>query len=179
MSFNDAQVKRDLVFADQLANDDYKLFDLPEELLAQILHDNFDQDEIIFEIKGGGETPAVICTKDKTYAITKVETTNAVLLVNGNNQSSNSKLTVEGLLSAHYEIAQTHPQVQQLQSLLPYYVGDGKKPKKSGTLATNDKTRTTQLVTMETLEAMVPASHDEILQALKDLNAVDIDCKFV
>ena len=54
-----------------------------------------------FVIKGDAKRPAVLCTDEKTYSMTKVETSNTVLLLN--------ERDLEGSVDCYYEVSPIIP----------------------------------------------------------------------
>jgi len=113
-------------------------------------------------IKGDAKRPATLCTNEKTYSITKVETSNTVVLMEG--------ASLEGAVECYYEITETIPRdLDQLYTLLSraYYPQEKKK--------TSEKEREQKFYSTEDLVQFVQASEREIRDSLRELEAFEVN----
>ncbi|KAG0586272.1 hypothetical protein KC19_2G077700 [Ceratodon purpureus] len=171
-----------VVYADGFGMDEFKLLEVDESILKELLHDGLT-------IKGVKTDEAVLCTSSTTYAIKYVSTSNTVLLIPpqqtarlpGNMDSSaDEKSCVEqvnaGVVATAaglIELVETAPRLDEMKTLL------NQRPftedlDEEQMLEEDDRGRA-GLYSMEDLVSRVQASYGQIKSALETMQAVEID----
>ncbi|KAJ3158272.1 Sister chromatid cohesion protein DCC1 [Geranomyces michiganensis] len=122
----------DVVFSENLdANaDSFFLLELPAEVaalygstpsLSPKAQATNDDSSPLLVIRGLPNDEAVLCTRDATYAIREVQTSNTTLLT----REHSSGYTVDACLSGYMELVPTRPRVDKLRELLEEAPYDG------------------------------------------------------
>lgn len=151
---------QNISFANDFSQQEYRVFEVPDELL-QIILEKGEFSDLSLQIKGGNEQAAILCTDSKTYALTRVETSNTLFLANDNE--------ISGAITCHFEAVAIIPNLrQQLQTLLPVI--------HDTSAVTASKL---QQVTLKALEKRIAASTQEIQQALTSMCALQIHSKYI
>lgn len=102
-------------------------------------------------IKSNGSDGAVLCTDTATFVMKRVETSNALLLIDRPRDAA----AVVASLDAYYECVRAQPSLQRLAQLLAEAGAEG--------------------VALSQLRRRVPASDAELAGALKQLRALTVD----
>ncbi|EFC37172.1 predicted protein [Naegleria gruberi] len=160
----------------------YRVFELPDDFdidgylesvggSSDIMQ---DEDEILkieqdldslptaFYIKGENNSPAFLCTDSNSFEITRVDTSNTVLILDP------SSGEIHGRVSCTYEITPSVVKLKEdIEKILPYYPKNGIS--ESETITGNVKFRSEnkkEALTLEELESCIKASRNEILNCL-------------
>ena len=88
-------------FAKDFSQQDFKVFELPDDLLDQI--ESGSLTELMFKSLPENQN-IVLCANDKTYTITQVETSNTILLRNKSHPSRDHE--IQGSVSCFYEVVE-------------------------------------------------------------------------
>ncbi|KAL0488748.1 hypothetical protein AKO1_015831, partial [Acrasis kona] len=150
-----------LEFSSDFSSEKYKIFEISDDILKNLM----ENPNATLVIKGDSNKPSVLCTDDVTFSITKVETSNEVILLDKNE--------LMGGLDCYYEVSQIIPgDLDSLFSILSksHYP----KPKKGP----SEKETKPQYYTTEELLKKVQASRSEILDALHRLDAFEVEGKW-
>ncbi|KAG2386038.1 hypothetical protein C9374_003187 [Naegleria lovaniensis] len=144
--------------------------DNDEELLK--MENNVEDLPIAFYIKGERTAPAILCTDTNSFDLTKVDTSNTVLVFDPNSGE------IHGRVSCTYEITPTIVRVrEEIEKVLPFYPKNGlSELSKSSANSGNVKFRSENqkhAMTLEELESCIRASRQEIFDCLvHECNAV-------
>jgi hypothetical protein len=112
-------------FSQELKENNYKLFLFPKEI-KELINEGKE-----LKFKSTKEGNIICCTEDSTYKITKVETTNSLLLKN--------ESKIEKVLYEHYELSKIEPEnLKEILNILPYCRSE--KEEKQLNLYSNDET---------------------------------------
>ncbi|KAF0978348.1 hypothetical protein FDP41_002863 [Naegleria fowleri] len=187
----------ELYFSDHFMEDEpmYRVFEFPEGFDIEnflngindpMTHDDANQmkdenDEqflkiensvedlpIAFYIKGERTAPAILCTDSNSFDITKVDTSNTVLVFDPNSGE------IHGRVSCMYEVTPTIVRVrEEVEKVLPFYPKNGlselSKSSSLNSISGNVKFRAEnqkQAMTLAELETCIRASRQEILDCL-------------
>ena len=177
-----AQVPVELFFSDTFMEDEpmYRVFELPDGFdLDGLLHglessamqdedellkieNDLDNMPIACYIKGENNNPAMLCTDRNTFEITKVDTSNTVLLM----ESKTGE--IHGRVSCTYEVTPTIVRLREsIEKVLPSYPKNGLSSSQS--LSGNVKFRNDnqkKAMTITELESCIRASRQEIMDCL-------------
>ncbi|KAJ3171919.1 Sister chromatid cohesion protein DCC1 [Geranomyces variabilis] len=126
-------------------------------------------------IRGLPNDEAVLCTRDATYAIREVQTSNTTLLT----RKQAEGYSVDACMSGYMELVPTRPRVDKLRELLEAALYDGpveEERERSKRLRSNEPQRKTY--THADLEALVQCSTAELANALTSLGAVCISSTY-
>lgn len=133
-----------LTFSEDLSDDNLKLFRFPDEIMRQIEQ---SAEPLRLVMKAGtAQDQILLCTDDRTYSVTKMETSNTILLMqdehgsfhgspqrigDGNGDDNRGgggggEVLVSGMVFCHYDVLPTIPRLSQLRELLKhsYYSGE-------------------------------------------------------
>lgn len=110
-----------LLFGVDFAQRDVRLIEVTEEILKQLA----DRQPLKIigptEVSvGGGASDAVLTSMEKTFSIKKVETSNAVYLVDPSNSDN---YTIQSASQDYYEIKCIPPRIEKIKELCPQYNG--------------------------------------------------------
>ncbi|CAM9664068.1 unnamed protein product [Ectocarpus sp. 6 AP-2014] len=186
-----------LKFSESFASDNQNLvlLQVPESLLNEI---GEDADKGLVKLIGGEDEDAVLVTGGQTFTLTKAETSNTLLLVppeaatantgvaggNGASESSGGctgkgdgggGAKGEGGFEAvaavgfQFELSKKTPSLEQIRVILEACLYRGKAEE-----AATDRGRL-EALTLAELQTRVQFSRRELLQGLKELDAVEID----
>eukprot|EP00996_Jenningsia_fusiforme_P000739 NODE_1669_length_1450_cov_24.451820_g1508_i0.p1 GENE.NODE_1669_length_1450_cov_24.451820_g1508_i0~~NODE_1669_length_1450_cov_24.451820_g1508_i0.p1 ORF type:complete len:410 (-),score=77.15 NODE_1669_length_1450_cov_24.451820_g1508_i0:95-1324(-) len=102
------------------ANTDLKVFQVTEELLAQLLACN---NSFVFKGEPGGDL--ALCSSEETYAIRSLQSSNTLLVVPELSPEDGSAV-IQGTFSQHYELTRSVPRPEVVRRLLSeqYYKSD-------------------------------------------------------
>jgi Sister chromatid cohesion protein Dcc1 len=153
--------KHRISFSPEFRGRDFRLFELPEELVSQI-----ESGEVV-KIVGSTEpkSDAVICSKKKTYSLKKAETSNSVFVVPS---SSSGEFTVTGTCQHYYELKPIAPRLEMVAEALRSAVYNGNDPEHEKRI---DRSL---LLSYEQLRATVQTSDTELENALFSLRVVEL-----
>lgn len=179
----DGEEKTRLRFVDQIQLDEYMLFELPDDVLDELLS---TKQPGAFQIRGHEGDKAVLVSPSKSFSVRKVESTNFMLLSPPKQQPSSeppvakkAKLEtdrrIEAIITCHYEISQINPDVTTLRKILlanPYKGDDDED--ELGREQSAEATREVLYNTKE-LRKLIQASDEELYKALAELSAIEID----
>ena len=164
-------------FADGFADSSYRLFELDEPVLQQVL-----KNDGAVSIKGARNDEAVLCTAEKTFLLRLAESSNALLLAptnrkrkcteaDGGDATEGDGVEVQASVSAHFEILPTAPRTGSLVGLL------SKRPY-LGTRDASTVNETDARLTLAGLDRAVQASNVELRAALRAARALPVDGKW-
>jgi hypothetical protein len=177
-----------LQFANDYSSKQYKLFELPDDLLKQI--EDGSLSEMVIKAPNHPNQNVILCTKEKTYAVTSVETSNTVLLRN-KSHPTNSDI-IQGSISCFYEITEknTDSCINQLEKTISqllskrsfYYSGNSTQDEINlrQDMMTDDESivksgqSPRRFFSLEDLESLLMASRSEIIEALRRMNAIQV-----
>ena len=192
-------------FAHGFANSSYRLFELDEPVLQELLKDDGS-----VSIKGSRNDEAVLCTADKTYTLRLAESSNVLLLAPerapkrklddemeaaavtdgdaGPENAAAELVEVQASVSAHFEIIRSAPRTGGLTALLsarPYFgASDAESAAESAAASepaateTSAAAATQRRLTLEELEVTVQASGAELRKALCEARALPINSRW-
>eukprot|EP00039_Didymoeca_costata_P019423 m.337485 g.337485 ORF g.337485 m.337485 type:complete len:370 (+) comp18146_c0_seq1:246-1355(+) len=148
-------------YSDDYSAADLRLLELPSEV-AEALESGLLKDGDLC-LKGGDSDTLVCCTPEKTYGVRVADTSNTLLVT----RSEGSDYIIEGTVGEHLELQICPPRVEKLKELLgkPY---DG--PQLESEIGQIDG-----LKSFEDLLAIVQASEKELKEALRKINAFELD----
>lgn len=151
-----------LMFTSSFGQRDLRLFEVPEEIAQKVIE---GQD---LKMIGDSNGDTVLCTKNKTYTMKKVETSNHLFLTG---PSATNSFTLTSRVSDYYEIKISPPRVEQIEFLLrpTQYDGDEAEAEKP----VNKK----DLFSRAELMQRVQASEEEFNAALQSAGVIEIDGK--
>ena len=110
-----------IFFGSDFADRDVRLIEISEELLKQL--DSRDSLKIIGPVEASssqGATDAVLTSKNKTFSIKKVETSNAVYLVD---PSKSETYRIQSASQDYYELKSIPPRIERIKELCAEYDG--------------------------------------------------------
>eukprot|EP00298_Acanthocystis_sp_HF-20_P026395 c4043_g1_i1.p1 GENE.c4043_g1_i1~~c4043_g1_i1.p1 ORF type:complete len:242 (+),score=76.53 c4043_g1_i1:49-726(+) len=156
--------KRGIWFARDFSDQEFKVFEVTEEILNEIKTDGNK-----IAIRGEDEDGAVFCTAKETFEIQLVETSNCCLLLNPDkNLSQEQPFIIEGKFHNIYELVPTKPRISKLANLL--HKNSYKGPEETQSLVTP--------LTYEHLLSVIQASQAQLDEALESLDVLSIDGNF-
>jgi sister chromatid cohesion protein DCC1 len=171
-------------FAENVQQNEYKVFEMPESLLNELL----TSAPGTVRIRGLPDSEAVLVSSNKTYTLRMAESTNTILLLppaislhsspskkqkTDDSTISSSDLPsinsserqVAGFITFHYELTEAVPRVHMLRELLSKHLYSG----------TEDEPAREQFYSFARLQGLVQASDGEIKAGLEALGAVNIN----
>ena len=101
----------------------YKLLELPPELCTLVESALESNEDCGLNIKGQSNEDAVLCTRDRTYALRTVVLSNSVLVVTappdgGDSEAGREVVVIRDQLNEILELAPTIPRLHTLDALL-------------------------------------------------------------
>jgi sister chromatid cohesion protein DCC1 len=122
--------------------DKYKVFEMSEELLAEVLSTSAEQKTPSVQIKGQEGQDAVLCSRNKTYSVRLVENSDTLLITGEAGEyvladtplddlppddpsKTHSQRTVTGQVSWIYCLEETKPQFRAFRQLPAYKGSEG------------------------------------------------------
>jgi sister chromatid cohesion protein DCC1 len=103
-----------LRFAPGYAGSSFKLFEVDEPTLQELLKDDGS-----VHIKGGDDDEALLCTRDRTFVMRSAESSNSMLLAPSRPPATGAgELSIQASTSAHFELLPSAPRVGQLRGVL-------------------------------------------------------------
>ncbi|ORX47534.1 hypothetical protein BCR36DRAFT_355504 [Piromyces finnis] len=169
-----------LIFSDDFKQDAFKIIELTKEL-ADELEENKENTKMVF--RGLPDDEAVFCTNNKTYQIKHVQTTNMMLLLypeqvkeqddsmDINNSTSNKYFfySIKDNISSYYELIKISPRIKKLHMILSdtKYHGPDEEDR-------FDRQKV-HFYTLDDILNEIQASEEEILEGLKEYNAININ----
>ncbi|KAG4108214.1 hypothetical protein H8356DRAFT_1022876 [Neocallimastix lanati (nom. inval.)] len=169
-----------LIFTNDFKQDSYKILEITKEL-ADELEKKEKETKLVF--RGLPDDEAVFCTNDKTFQIKKVQTTNMMLFIspelNQNPDSMENDTTdttsncyhynINDNISSYYELIKISPRIKKLYMILSdtKYQGPDEEDR-------FDKLKV-KFYTLNDILNEIQASEEEIIEGLKEYNAIDIN----
>ncbi|XP_029199227.2 sister chromatid cohesion protein DCC1-like [Acropora millepora] len=168
-----------LQFSHNPNNDEYKLLELPHRILDTLKVGNS------VTIRGDHQDEAVLCTDKETYDLKIADTSNSLLLVpdcvlpkDEAFKSEVSPLVFREVSSCHttyFELKQRRPKLEKLKFLLVGDLYKGPENEENTGHLEDDSVKKRSLHTLADLLSKVQASETEILEALKKIEALEIN----
>jgi len=176
----------DIVFARDFASQSVELLEVSEDMLAELL-----DDDGTIEFKGEGDDIACVCTKTKTYKVTRVETSNEILIVgppiegeekddeeltSRAGESERSVAVARARATSHLDLTEIAPKLGRLREMLKreaYGAGDAGETRAGD--GDDGEGGDGRGFTFEELDKRVQASAGEILRCLEDEHALCLD----
>ena len=185
-----AAVQHSIVFDPGYSDKSYKLFELEEDVLQELLHADgrcapADRASACapptfrrigararsVSVKGAAEEEAVLCTSDRTYTLRLAESSNMLLLVPGATLGTDGeKLSIAASAQEHFELVRAAPRTDRVRvmvSAAPYAGG-----------APLDAASTAQPPTFAQLESAAQCSRAELHAALMRSRAMEINGRY-
>lgn len=163
-----------LIFSNDFKQDTYKILEITKEL-ADELEEKKGETKLVF--RGLPDDEAVFCTNNKTYQMKHVQTTNMMLFISpelDNNttamdENNHYHYNINDNISSYYELIKISPKIKKLHIILSKtkYQGPDEEDR-------FDK-QNVKFYTLNDILNEVQASEEEILEGLKDYNAIEID----
>lgn len=168
-----------LQFSHNPNNDDYKLLELPSCILDTLKVGNS------VTIRGDHQDEAVLCTDNATYDLKMADTSNSLLLVpncvlpkDEAFKSEDSPLVLREVSSCHttyFEVKQRRPRLEKLKYMLAEELYKGPENEQNEEHLQDDPVKRRSVYTLYDLLSKVQASEAELLEALKKIEALEID----
>ena len=167
----------DLVLDENYARDDVELLEIDEDLIPRVM-----RSDGTIRFKGLPDDPAVICTRERTYAVTRVETSNELVLVGppieGDEDEAEAeadggrrRATARARATSHLDLTEIAPRLERLREMMVACAYRGDEDAMEGVGGSGERGHA-----FEALEERVQASELEILRCLEDeLVAIEID----
>jgi len=156
-------------FDEQFSSSDYRLLEVPEYVLKEIEEEQSETEVYCF--KGKLSDEAVFCTKNKTFSVKLVESTNTLFLLDEKPpieenlfDSRRNSIEIIGSCSYHYELNEINPKLQDLRKLLS-------EKSYSGPLS---EALPGKVYTFKQLRSSVQASEKELLYYLDEIGAFEL-----
>jgi len=160
-------------FDEQFSSSDYRLLEVPENVLKEIEEEQSETEVYCF--KGKLSDEAVFCTKNKTFSVKLVESTNTLFLLDEKPpieenlfDSRRNSIEIIGSCSYHYELNEINPKLQDLRKLLS-------EKSYSGPLS---EALPGKVYTFKQLRSSVQASEKELLYYLDEIGAFELSGRF-
>lgn len=168
----------DLVCDENYDRRDVELLEIDEDLIPLVT-----RSDGTIRFKGLADDPAVICTRERTYAVTRVETSNELVLIGppigGDDDEGEAEADAEGTgrrratararATSHLDLTEIAPRLGRLREMMAACAYRGDEDAEG-------EGRGERGHTFEALEERVQASELEILRCLEDeLVAIEID----
>lgn len=170
----------DLAVDENYAHEEVELLEIDEDLIPQVV-----RSDGTIRFKGLADDPAVVCTRERTYAVTRVETSNELVLVGppiGDGEEEEAaaeaadgerrRATARAKATSHLDLTEIAPRLGRLREMMAAcaYRGD-EDAMEDDAGASGGRGHA-----FEALEERVQASELEILRCLEDeLVAIEID----
>ncbi|XP_065061960.1 sister chromatid cohesion protein DCC1-like isoform X2 [Rhopilema esculentum] len=158
-------VVQSLTFTSDLSAAEFKLFELPKELV-----DVVKEGECV-TLRGDPNEEAVLCTKNASYEVRAADTSNALLLLPAmitskspefSNEPELKDVEVVSSISSYYELKRIKPKLSKLRKLLEESKFEGLEKEES---------KIDNKLNLHDLLTCIQASEEEIHQGLADIGA--------
>jgi hypothetical protein len=154
-------------FAHDYSQQDVKLLEVPDDLLKLI--ESGELTEFVFKAPNHPNQNVVLCTDDKTYTVTQVETSNSIFLRNKSHPTRDTE--IQASVTCMYEVTEKksnsihQKQIRELLTRRPHYSpGPNSMQIDTGSWSVSE------------LEKHVLASRNEILRTLHQISdAVEVE----
>lgn len=161
--------KTSITFDVNFLKRDIRLIEVTEDILKSIL----DREvlKIIGPVKSSGKgvaSDAVLTSNDKTFSIKKVETSNAVYILN---PSSSDVYTIQSASQDYYELKSIPPRIERICEMLKLSLFDG------GDTGTENLVDASCLLSYDDLRNEIQASDKEFSDILFSLGVVELGGK--
>ncbi|KAK2562299.1 Sister chromatid cohesion protein DCC1 [Acropora cervicornis] len=168
-----------LQFSHNPNNDECKLLELPHRILDTLKVGNS------VTIRGDHQDEAVLCTDKETYDLKVADTSNSLLLVPDcvlpKDEAFKSEVSplvfreVSSCYTTYFELKQRRPKLEKLKFLLVGDLYKGPENEENTGHLEDDSVKKRSLHTLADLLSKVQASETEILEALKKIEALEIN----
>jgi Sister chromatid cohesion protein Dcc1 len=161
--------KTSIIFDVNFLKRDIRLVEVTEDILQSIR--NKEVLKIIGPVKSSGKgvaSDAVLTSNDKTFSIKKVETSNAVYILN---PSSSDVYTIQSASQDYYELKSISPRIEKICEMLKLSLFDGTDT------GTENQVDASCLLSYDDLRNEIQASDSEFSDILFSLGVVELSGK--